>query len=128
MSMPMMPAMIPWRVWRTWSITGCAVCCVVLWSLPVTISSAQADSTHAAALVPDEVSLPLTTSSDGTLDSPALVERLWPASALQWNANDARIVRLRPPARVPPTRLVPQQQARVIQFSVHWCITGAVVP
>jgi len=128
MPMPMMLAMIPWRVWRTWSIAGCAVCCVVLWSLPVTISSAQADHTHTAALVPDEVSLPLTTPSDGTLDSPALVERLWPASALQGNANDARMERLRPPDRVPPARLVPQQQARVIQFSVHWCITDAVVP
>ena len=118
MPMPMMLAMIPWRVWRTWSIAGCVVCCVVLWSLPVTLSSAQADNTHAAALVPDEASLPLTAPSDGTLDSPALVERLWPASALQGNANDARMVRLRPPDRVPPARLVPHQQ--LIPLAPAW--------
>src|SRR5713226_7780191 len=101
MPMPMMSAMIFWLLWRTLCIAGCAVGGIVLWGLPVTIASVRADSTHEAAPVPDEVSLPLTTSPDGTLDSPAIVERLWPASALQGNANDARIVHLRPPDRVP---------------------------
>lgn len=106
----MMLAMLPWLLWRTLSMAGCAVGCVVWWSLPVTIASAQADSIHAAALVPDDVSLPLTTAPDGPLDSPALVERLWPASALEGSADEARMARLRPPDRVPPARLVPQQQ------------------
>lgn len=107
MSRPIISAVLPWLArlsLAVLSVVGVALC-----NLPVAVSSAQAYSKQETAPLPDEASPSSMVSSGSTFGSQVILERLWTTPALQGNANDARIVRLRPPDRVPPARHMPEQ-------------------